>query len=208
MAAKSSMSDWKDATCTRCALASGRTQIVIATPCRKGGLLAIGEAPGAEEDAQGVGFVGSAGKTLDRILAAHGITRDNYGRANICRCRPPENRKPNAQEISSCVPFLADLIQQSKPKVILSVGVSATRVLCGSGSLHSKIQARDEGKNWGASLDSEKAHPSIRDALGAVRFIVPMPHTSPLSLNRNAPSGEKWSAIAERQIARAVSLMK
>lgn len=205
MAAKSLMFNWQDTTCSRCALASGRTQIVIATPCRKGGLLAIGEAPGAMEDAQGIGFVGSAGKALDCLLVQHSITRDNYGRANICRCRPPENRPPKTAEINACLPFLASLIGEIQPRVILAVGRTPTSLLCGTNKLHVAIADRNVN---GCRTSVELVRQELRSALGAVPFIVPMPHTSPLSLNRNAPSGEKWSAIAERQVSLAVSLMK
>ncbi len=63
--------------------------------------------------------MGAAGKTLDRLLAANGIPRDGYGRANICRCRPPDNRKPKPAEVSECLPYLADLIEACQPKVLL-----------------------------------------------------------------------------------------
>ena len=127
---------WRDTACSHCQnLVSCRTQIVLATPCQTGGLLAIGEAPGADEDLKGIGFIGTAGKTLDRLLSVHGIGRDDYGRANICRCRPPENRKPTSSEISACLPFLADVIHTFKPRVIIAVGGTPTAVFCGKGTL-------------------------------------------------------------------------
>lgn len=171
-------------------------------------MLALGEAPGASEDAKGEGFVGAAGKTLDRLLAAHGISRNQFGRANICRCKPPENRKPTSLEIAACLPFLASLIAETCPKVILAVGGTPTAVLCGPGTLHSKLQDRMSNANWTAKLGQKNAHRAIRDALDAVPFVVPMPHTSPLAFNRNAPSGEKWAVIAQRQVEIAVGLLK
>lgn len=200
--------DWKTNTCAQCSNLTGcRTQVVVATPCHEGGLLAIGEAPGADEDIQGIGFVGTAGKTLDRLLAAHGIARDQYGRANVCRCRPPGNRKPTKAEIQSCIPFLADLLQKTRPKVILAVGGTPTAILCGAGSLSSHIEERASHGSWSAAIGQDLAHPGIQAALHSADYVVPMPHTSPLAFNRNAPSGEKWAKVAERQVAIAVSLL-
>lgn len=201
---------WQQKNCSLCPnLAAYRTQVVVASPCSTGGLLAIGEAPGVSEDIRGEGFVGDAGKNLDKLLNANGITRDSYGRANVCRCRPPENRKPTSQEIKACVPFLANLIHEVRPKVILAVGGrTSTTVFCGSGSLYSKIKTRSDSNDWSAEFEIQRAHKLIQAELKAVAYIVPMPHTSPLALNRYAPSGEKWSHIAERQVSLAVKLLK
>lgn len=201
--------NWQDRGCSRCAaLSASRTQVVIATPCPPGGLLAIGEAPGADEDAQGEGFVGTAGKTLDQLLGAEGLVRDAYGRTNICRCRPPENRKPTGAEISACLPFLASLILAVRPKVILAVGATPTSVLCGAGTLYDKIQVRQSDQDWRATINERAPHKDVRHALEFVTYVVPMPHTSPLALNRNAPSGEKWRQIASRQVALAARLLR
>jgi uracil-DNA glycosylase family 4 len=89
-------------------LAESRTRIVFPTPCPPGGLLAIGEAPAADEDEVGEGFVGRAGRVLDALLAQYGLERNrDYGVANIVRCRPENNRKPDWQEITNCLPWLA-----------------------------------------------------------------------------------------------------
>lgn len=201
-------SDWREANCVRCPnLVVCRTQIVVSSPCPTGGLLAVGEAPGADEDLQGEGFVGAAGKTLDRLLAAQGLKRNDYGRANICRCRPPQNRKPTTKEVLACLPFLADLIRSVRPKVILAVGGTPTSIFCGPGTLHSKLIERQQSNNWLASFAADRAHKIIRDALGYVTYVVPMPHTSPLAFNRYASSGEKWASVAERQIALAITLL-
>lgn len=200
---------WNSKSCSACpSLASCRTQIVIASPCPENGLLAIGEAPGADEDRLGEGFIGTAGKTLDRLFAVHGILRSDYGRANVCRCRPPENRKPSTTEINACIPFLADLIQTVKPKVIVAVGGTPTSVLCGKGTLHSKLVTRHTLSDWSARIGAAAAHKGLVHVLSNVPFVVPMPHSSPLAFNRNAPSGEKWATVAERQIAIAVNLLR
>lgn len=196
--------------CTDCRLCEGRTQIVMATPCQRGGLLAIGEAPGADEDIKGEGFIGQAGKTLDRLLAAHGIARDGYGRANIVRCRPPENRKPKVDEVRACLPHLARAIIYMRPRVLLLVGGTATAHLLGAGNLHERVkQSRQR-----TFCDFSLAHDTLRQALapyltevGGIHA-VPMPHTSPLAFNRNAPSGEKWAEVAAQQVALAVEVLR
>ena len=131
--------------CDDCSLCSRRTQIVMPTPCLPGGLLAIGEAPGAEEDIAGEGFVGRAGKTLDKLLGIYGIARSDYGRANLCRCRPVDdagkNRKPTAKEIEACLPKLAEFIGECRPGVILCVGWTPGQVFVPAGSLAAAIEA-------------------------------------------------------------------
>jgi uracil-DNA glycosylase len=200
---------WTNDQCSACSnLVSCRTQVVVATQAPFNGLLAIGEAPGADEDIKGEGFVGAAGKTLDKLLYAHGINRDDYGRANICRCRPPENRKPTKSEVDACIPFLANLLEQTKPKVILAVGGTPTAFLCGKASLTQQIESRTIESQWSSQMRISLAHKGIQEALNHVKYVVPMPHTSPLAFNRNAPSGEKWAEVAKRQVAIAVSLLK
>lgn len=192
-------------TCATCpSLCQSRTQIVLPTPCPAGGLLAIGEAPGADEDAKGEGFVGRAGKTLDALLALHGISRNDYGRANIVRCRPEGNRKPTALETSACLPKLAEFIQECNPGVILLVGGTPTAVFLGAGSLYRRVQESRQSM----FTDLRLGHPGL-SVLGRRGLLaVPMPHTSPLAFNRNAPDGRKWSVIAAEQVALAVEALR
>ncbi|MBP9743224.1 MAG: uracil-DNA glycosylase [Burkholderiales bacterium] len=193
--------------CIKCSqLAACRSQIVYPTLCNVGGLLVIGEAPGRDEDRSGEGFVGIAGKTLDRLLNTHGITRHDYGRANICRCRPPENRKPTPTEINACLPYLVELIIELKPNVVLTIGSTPTAIFCGKGSLYSIISRGLEKNSWHFSNYLDCAHELIKPILPNMKHIIPSPHTSPLAFNRNCPSGEKWGAIAAKQIAIAVKL--
>jgi uracil-DNA glycosylase len=195
--------------CVKCLnLVNSRTQIVKPTVANIGGLLVIGEAPGRDEDLIGDGFVGAAGKTLDRLLSIHNITRDKYSRTNICRCRPPENRRPNQSEIDNCLPYLAELIQSIKPKVILTVGMTPTKVFFGTGNLYDKVMLGRENNNFTAMYNCNKSsHEVIKPVLQHIDYIVPTPHTSPLAFNRNAPSGEKWSQIATEQIEIAAKLL-
>lgn len=194
--------------CASCRLSESRSRIVLPSPGR---LVAIGEAPGAEEDAAGEGFVGRAGKTLDSLLVEHGLARGrDYGVANVVRCRPPENRKPKPEEIIACLPNLAEFLKSTQPKVILAVGATPTRVLgWGSTGLWNVIQAC-EREGYGSSLRWGFMDLSLRNVLERFThacWIVPMPHTSPLAFNRNAPNGEKWAAVARRQVARAVEFL-
>lgn len=184
------------------------TIIVPPTPCKIDGLLAIGEAPGKDEEIMGEGFAGISGRNLDRLLNDNGITRQNYGRANVYMLRPPNNRKPTKAELNQSLPSLAQFISETRPKVVLTVGSTAAEVFCGIGPLYAKIQQGLQNNSWDASNYLELAHPSIIPILPYIKYIVPSPHTSPLAFNRNSPSGEKWSVIAAKQIKIAVKLLQ
>lgn len=116
--------------CQRCKLAGGRQNIVFGVGNESAELMFIGEAPGAEEDHQGVPFVGRAGQLLTRMIGAMGLTRDDVYIANIIKCRPPGNRDPEMDEVVNCEPFLQKQIEAIQPKVIVSLGrVSAQTLL-------------------------------------------------------------------------------
>lgn len=194
--------------CARCPeLAACRTQIVSPTPCPPGGLLAIGEAAGADEDRIGEGFVGRAGKTLDAILLEQGISRDGYGRANICRCRPPGNRRPSKAEADACLPLLSEFIAESSPGVLLLVGATAVAHFLGAGSLLQRIeQSRQPG---GGRVAPEVCHPALSRVVRERGILaIPMPHTSGLAWNRKAPDGRRWSDIGRQQVALAASFVQ
>ena len=194
-------------TCYLCpALCESRSQIVMPTHGPQNGLLCVGEAPGGDEDRVGEGFVGSAGKTLDGLLLANSIARNQYGRANLVRCRPQDNRKPTKSEIEACLPKLADFIRLAAPRVIVTIGAIPTSVFLGSGSLSQKIAESEANDGW---PNLALAHPLIRSALELFPVrIYPSVHTSPLSWNRNAPDGTKWAEIGRRQIGRAANSLK
>lgn len=119
------------ADCQRCGLASTRTQTVFGVGAETAPLMIVGEGPGAEEDRRGEPFVGRAGQLLDAMLAAIGHSRaDNTYIANVVKCRPPNNRDPQAEEVAACRPFLDTQIRLIRPKLILAVGrVAAQRLL-------------------------------------------------------------------------------
>ncbi len=116
--------------CMRCKLSKlGRTQVVHTTGNFQTDLMFVGEAPGADEDAQGFPFVGRAGKLLTDIIVAMGFQREQVCIGNINRCRPPENRKPEPDETAACRPFLLREIAVVKPKVIVVLGATAAHNL-------------------------------------------------------------------------------
>lgn len=115
--------------CKRCKLCSGRTQIVFGSGNPHAQLVFVGEGPGAEEDAQGVPFVGAAGQLLTKMITAMGFTRDGVYICNVVKCRPPGNRNPEPEEIAACEPFLKAQLQSLKPKVIVALGKFAAQTL-------------------------------------------------------------------------------
>jgi uracil-DNA glycosylase len=119
------------ATCTRCRLAQGRTQVVFGAGNPHADVMFVGEAPGFHEDKQGIPFVGQAGKLLDRLLAGVDLRREDVYIANVLKCRPPGNRDPQPDEIESCEPHLFRQIELIEPKVIATLGNFATKLLSG-----------------------------------------------------------------------------
>jgi len=116
--------------CTRCKLHTlGRRQIVFGVGNPAADLMFIGEAPGADEDIQGIPFVGRAGQLLTKIIEAIGLTRDEVYIANIIKCRPPENRNPEPDEVAACNPFVVRQVQAIRPKVIVALGSFAAQTL-------------------------------------------------------------------------------
>lgn len=116
-------------TCTKCVLGSTRTKFVFGVGNPNAEVMVIGEAPGADEDAQGEPFVGRAGQLLNKILEAIHFKREDVYIANILKCRPPNNRKPNPEEVELCEPYLWKQIDLIKPKFILCLGLTAAQTL-------------------------------------------------------------------------------
>jgi uracil-DNA glycosylase family 4 len=121
---------WTDiGECTRCGLCEGRTQVVNTHGNRNARLMFVGEAPGADEDAQGKPFVGRAGQLLTKMIEAMGMKRENVIIGNVNRCRPPGNRQPTLEEAAICRPFLFREIAAIQPEVIVVMGNTALRNL-------------------------------------------------------------------------------
>jgi uracil-DNA glycosylase family 4 len=118
--------------CTRCKLHRHRNKIVFGAGNPHAELVFVGEGPGHDEDMQGVPFVGRAGKLLTQMIEAMGLTRDQVYIANVVKCRPPENRTPEKDEVTTCMPFLLRQLAAINPKVIVCLGSCATQALLGS----------------------------------------------------------------------------
>ncbi len=115
--------------CHRCPLCQKRTHIVFGEGNPQARLAFVGEAPGADEDMQGRPFVGKAGQLLTKIIQAMGLTRQDVYICNILKCRPPSNRNPKPDEITTCEPFLVKQLQVIQPKVICALGTFAAHTL-------------------------------------------------------------------------------
>jgi uracil-DNA glycosylase family 4 len=115
--------------CHKCHLAQHRNKVVFGQGSADTELVFVGEAPGAEEDKQGVAFIGRAGQLLTRMLQAMGITRDDVYICNVLKCRPPGNRTPSTDEIAACSPYLMEQLQIIAPKIIVALGAPASQTL-------------------------------------------------------------------------------
>jgi DNA polymerase len=154
--------------CQRCKLARTRKTIVFGQGNPRAALMFVGEAPGADEDEQGLAFVGKAGQLLTKIIEAMGMRRDDVFIANIIKCRPPQNRNPEPDEVLACHPFLEKQIAAIQPRVIVGLG------------------------KFGAQWLLKTAEPitRLRGRLGQFQGITVMPTYHPAYLLRN-PSSKK-----------------
>jgi uracil-DNA glycosylase family 4 len=115
--------------CRRCQLCAGRKQIVFGSGNPRARLVFVGEGPGAEEDAQGLPFVGAAGQLLTKMILAMGLGRDDVYICNVVKCRPPGNRNPEPEEIAACEPFLRAQLESIGPEVVVALGKFAAQTL-------------------------------------------------------------------------------
>jgi uracil-DNA glycosylase family 4 len=138
------------ATCSTCALAEGRTQVVFGSGSASAELMFVGEAPGFHEDQQGVPFVGQAGKLLDKLLAGIGMTRADVFVANVLKCRPPGNRDPLPEEIAACEPHLFRQIELIQPKLVATLGNFATKLLSGRPTGITRVHGHPQEVSLGA----------------------------------------------------------
>jgi len=140
--------DWEQladavANCTRCKLSTTRTQGVLGVGDRNADWLIVGEAPGADEDAQGEPFVGQAGKLLDAMLGSIGLARgENVYIANVLKSRPPGNRNPESDEIAACMPYLLAQIELIRPKLIVALGRFAAQTLLATDEAIARLRGR------------------------------------------------------------------
>ena len=144
--------------CQRCKLCSERTNIVFGVGAADADLMFVGEAPGRDEDLQGIPFVGKAGQLLTRIIQAIGLQRDQVYIANILKCRPPRNRDPEPDEVEQCEKFLFSQIESVQPKIIVALGRYAAQTLLRSTTPISRL--RGEFCDFRGTLLIPTFHPS------------------------------------------------
>jgi DNA polymerase len=205
--------------CTRCAeLASTRTTVVFGAGNADADLMFVGEAPGANEDLQGLPFVGAAGKLLETLLGEIGLSRSEVFIANVLKCRPPGNRDPRPGEIENCTPYLVRQLELVAPRVVCTLGNFATKLLradpAGITRVHGRAEVRTLGAHTfriypifhpAAALYTPRTLESLREdfhglpavlalpsasASGANEEPVPVPEAEPEPEAVPAPSGD------------------
>lgn len=169
--------------CQRCKLGKTRTNLVFGEGNPHAELVFVGEGPGEQEDLQGRPFIGRAGQLLEKMIEAMGTTRANVYICNVVKCRPPENRNPEPDEIESCSPFLHRQLDALKPKVIVALGKFASQTL----------------------LQTETPISKLRGNFHEFRGTLLMPTYHPAYLLRNPPSKrEAWEDL--KQVALKLGL--
>ena len=144
--------------CTRCKLHKGRNKIVFGDGNPKAKLVFVGEAPGADEDKQGLPFVGRAGKLLTQMIEAMGLQRQDVYICNVVKCRPPDNRKPEDDEVKTCSPYLLRQLDVIEPKVLVCLGAVAAQTLLET--TRGISQFRGEWMDWRGHKLMATYHPA------------------------------------------------
>lgn len=150
--------------CQRCKLCATRTNIVFGSGNEKATLMFVGEGPGADEDLQGLPFVGKAGELLTKMILAMGLSREDVYIANIVKCRPPNNRPPEEDEIAACLPFLKKQIEAIAPKIICALGSFAAQTLLASKTRISDLRGQFYDFRCNDTCDAIKVMPTFHPA--------------------------------------------
>jgi DNA polymerase len=171
--------------CQKCGLAAGRTQVVCGSGNPQASIMFVGEAPGYYEDKLGTPFVGAAGQLLDRLLQEIGLQRTDIFITNVVKCRPPQNRNPQPEEVAACQPYLFHQIGLVKPRVICALGNFATQLLLGKKVGITKVRGQSFRVNDyfvlpllhpAAALHQERFQQAIREDFQRLRaFLDQMP---------------------------------
>jgi DNA polymerase len=146
--------------CVKCPLANGRTQVVFGVGNRDADLVFVGEGPGAEEDRQGIPFVGRAGQLLTRLIEGIGLTRDDVYICNVVKCRPPGNRDPEPGEIATCRPYLEAQLDLLRPAVVVTLGNFATKLLLDTKTGITKLRGQEFPYRDGSAVLVPTLHPA------------------------------------------------
>lgn len=159
--------------CTRCRLSTGRTQVVFGDGSPSADLMFIGEAPGRDEDLQGEPFVGRSGKLLDRLMLEElGHDRSGVYVTNSVKCRPPGNRDPLPDELAACRPWLESQLEIIDPKVIVTLGNFATRLILNTREGITKMRGREH--SWNGRVVVPTFHPSAALRSGGGQVLAEM----------------------------------
>lgn len=145
--------------CCKCRLHSGRTQTVFGQGNPAARVVFVGEGPGFEEDKQGLAFVGPAGQLLTKMIAAMGLSRDEVYICNVVKCRPPENRTPQADEILACNPYLQEQLSIIQPEIIVALGAPAAKTLLNTADSIGKLRGRFHECSLGGTPGDESTIP-------------------------------------------------
>lgn len=149
----------KAATCTDCRLSETRTKVVFGVGSADSGLLVVGEGPGRDEDLSGEPFVGRSGQLLDKLIFEElGLTRASFYIANVVKCRPPGNRDPAPDEIAACSGYLDAQVAALDPRVVVTLGNVATRVLLGTDLGITSLRGREH--DWHGRVLVPTFHPA------------------------------------------------
>lgn len=146
--------------CTLCPLAETRTQVVFGDGSPDADLVFVGEGPGAEEDRQGIPFVGRAGQLLTRLIEGIGLSRQDVYICNVVKCRPPGNRDPLPSEIESCRPYLEAQLDFVSPQVVVTLGNFATRLLLDTKAGITKLRGQEFPYREGRAVLIPTLHPA------------------------------------------------
>jgi uracil-DNA glycosylase family 4 len=190
--------------CTRCPLHETRTKTVFGAGNADAELMFVGEAPGAEEDRQGLPFVGRAGQLLNQLLEEIGLSREQVFIANVLKSRPPGNRDPQPLEIAACEPYLFEQVRLIEPKVVCTLGNFATKLLSGSPVGITRVRGTPQIHELGgrtvfllpllhpaAALRTPAMKEQLREDLATVPGLLSGPPPAP------APSAEETAAVEQ-----------
>lgn len=169
--------------CTKCRLSEGRTKTVFGVGNPDARLVFVGEGPGFEEDRRGEPFVGRAGHLLDRMIVVMGLRREDVYICNVVKCRPPNNRDPEADEIAACSPYLFEQLQTIGPEVIVALGAPATRTLLQTTDAIGRLRGRFHDFRVGDSMGG-----------GGVVPLMPTYHPAYLLRSPNQ-KGKTWADL-------------
>jgi uracil-DNA glycosylase len=187
--------------CERCPLSETRNRVVFGSGNADADLMFVGEAPGAEEDRQGLPFVGRAGGFLTKLLEGIGMTREDVFIANVLKCRPPGNRDPQPDEIDSCRPYLEKQVELIQPAVIATLGNFSTKLLSGNPTGITKVRGTPQQRWIGkrdvyllplfhpaAGLRTPRVAEQLREDFEQIPALLeqPLPEPEPLVANRES----------------------